>query len=392
MRLKRTLPLILICILLTGCWDKIEIDRKIFISTIAIDPGVEADNKSDLKSINPNDPFQQRVQQKKLKITYAYPEATELGPGKSGTAKNNFITADASSMQDAVTQAAGKSSRSIEFGETRLVMLSSAILEKPELFKEILDYFARTPNLNKMMQIMVTEGKAEDFIKLNPPMEKNIEAYLSGLVEETKRNATILPVTLNEFLVLINQNGNAILPKISMEREKNEINLSGIGLIKNYSLKGYLTPVEVSDLELMRGKLRGGTRTVYVQGHPINFNIEDIERKIKLTSSKNKLQFNINIRMEGSLQEFYAEKEVFSKNKLNEIQKYFDKSTSTECEIIAKMLQQHFVVDPIGLREYVEKFEPKVWNTVKDRWEESYKTATINVNVDTKIRRIGITK
>ncbi|MCM0649760.1 Ger(x)C family spore germination protein [Clostridium swellfunianum] len=392
MRLKKILSLALCCLLLSGCWDKIEIDRKIFVSVIGIDLGSEAgkEKQKDAQKIMPNEPFQGRVQQKKLNIIYGFPDISELGPGKAGTAKDQFINVNAASMEDGILEATSRSSRSIHLGQTKLIVLSSSVLEDPDTFKEILDYFERHPNLNKMMNVVVAQGKAEDYVKFKAPMEKNIEYYLSGLMESSKRNATILPVTLNEMIILLAQNGNAIIPKISIEKEKNEITLSGLAVVKNYSLKGYLTPIEVANLEIMRGKIRGGKRVIYKEGHPVDINIEDISREVKVSGDKNKLKFDMNIRLEGQLRSYYKDKDVFSKEILKSLETDFSKSISEECNVIARMLQNEFAVDPIGLREYLEQRKPSIWKQVKDNWEEAYKNSDINVTVDTKIRRIGV--
>ncbi|ERI94836.1 germination protein, Ger(x)C family [Clostridiales bacterium oral taxon 876 str. F0540] len=392
MKVKKMISLVLCCILLSGCWDKIEIDRRIFVSVIGIDLGKDSGDNKDSKKIKSDDPFQERIQQKKLSLIYGFPDISELGPGKSGTAKDQYINVDASSMEDGILQATGRSSRSIHVGQTKLILISSGLLEQPDTFKEVLDYLERHPNLNKMMQVVVTEGKAEDYVKFKPSMEKNIETYLSGLMESSKRNSTILPVTLNELIVLLEQNGNAIIPKISIDKQKNDITLSGVAVIKNYALKGYMTPIEVADLEIMRGKVRGGKRVIYKEGHPIDINIEDIDRKIGVSGDKNKLKFNINIRLEGQLREYYKSKEVFSKDELNLLEQDFSKSISTECDIIAKMLQKEFAVDPIGLREYLEQRKPSLWKQVENNWEEVYKNSDIITNADVKIRRIGVAK
>lgn len=392
MKYRKIIPLIVCCSLLAGCWDKIEIDRRIFVSVIGIDLGQDSGNDKEAKKVKPDEPFQERIQQKKLSLIYGFPDISELGPGKSGTAKDQFISVNASSMEDGILQATSRSSRSIHVGQTKLIVLSSGVLEQPETFKEILDYIERHPNLNKMMHVVVAEGKAEDYVKFKPPMEKNIEYYLSGLMESSKRNATILPITVSEMLVLLAQNGNAIIPKISIDKEKNELTLSGVAVVKNFAMKGYLTPVEVANLEIMRGKIRGGKRIIYKEGHPVSINIEDIDRDLTVTGDKNKLKFNIDIRLEGQLREYYKGKNVFSMEELSSLETDFSKSIAEECNVIAKMLQTEFAVDPIGLREYVEQFKPSVWRQIKDRWDEVYKNADITVSVETKIRRIGVTR
>lgn len=395
MKFKRIMALILCCMLFSGCWDRIEIDKRIFISTIGIDAGKDiGKEKEQLKNIKPYDPFQERIETKKFNITYGFPDISEMGPGKSGTAKDQFISVDASSMEDADVKAAGKSSRSIFLGHTKLIVISSSILETPDTFKEIVDYLNRNPSLNKMMNVVVAEGKAEDFIKYTPNTEKNIETFISGLMEASKKNATILPLTLNEMLVLLDENGSALIPKISMEKDKgkNEVVLSGVAVIKNYALKGFLTPVEVSDVELLRGKLKGGKKVIYLNNHPLDYSIDGVEREIKLYGDKNKLQFNINISLEGQIKGYYIDDDINSKEKLSEIEKDLGMATTQECDIIAKMLQREFGVDPIGLREYLEKHNPSLWEQVKGNWEEVYKNASIVTNVDVKARRIGISK
>lgn len=392
MKYKRILPIILCSLFLSGCWDKVEIDRKLFITTIGIDLGKDAGNNKDAKEIKPNDPFQDRISSKKLSIIYSFPDISSLGPGITSTARDKYINVDASSMEDGIIEATGRSSRSIYLGQTKLIMLNSAILEQPDIFKEILDYLERHPYLNKMMRIVVSEGKAEEFVKFQPTMEKNIENYLTGLMESSESNASILPVTLNEVIILLGQNGNAIIPKISMDKEKKDIVLSGVAVIKNYKLKGFLTPEEVADLEIMRGKIKGGKRVIYMDGHPIDIEINDIERKIKVSGDKNKLFFNINCRLEAQLMEGFKGKEILSNTELNSIEKNFSESISKECNIIAKLLQTEFQVDPINLREYVEKYKPSLWKGIKDNWDEAFKSAEITVNVDVKIRRIGVTK
>ena len=44
-------------------------------------------------------------------------------------------------------------------------------------------------------------------------------------MESSKRNASILPVTLNEFLILLGDNGNAIIPTIKIDKEKRDAHL-----------------------------------------------------------------------------------------------------------------------------------------------------------------------
>lgn len=393
MKWKKVIPILLICVLLCGCWDKEEIDRRLFISTIGIDAGEEIGKSDELKKIKPDEPFPE-TEIKRLNITYAFPALSKLGPekGGGGTVEESTINTDAYSLEDAFVKSTSKASRSISFGHTQLIIIGKQFLSYPDVVKEAIDYLQREPSLNRNMYIMIADGKVEQFVKFKPEMEKNIQAYISGLMLSSNKNATILPITLNEFLMLLGENGNAFAPVMTLDMNKKELKLTGLGLIKNYSLVGQLTPTETADLEILRGKLKGGTKVIYKEGHPLNFAIEGLERKISLQEQGGRLIYTINIKLEGQIKEYYTGKQIFSKKFIDEIQDDYNKSIKEECEKVSVITQKKFDTDPIGLREYTQKYHPGIYKKYSNNWNETYKSAQINVRVDTKVRRIGAVK
>src|SRR3712207_2126077 len=124
-------------------------------------------------------------------------------------------------------------------------------------------------DIDRMTLMIVFNGKAEDYVKFIPTMEKNIETYISGLMENGSMNSTILPVTLNDVLISLYKDGSVAIPSIEFDKEdKTKLNVSGLSLIKNYKLQGYLTPDETSSLDILRGKVKGGKETILKDGHP----------------------------------------------------------------------------------------------------------------------------
>lgn len=391
MKYKKVIVIILSCILLSGCWDKVEIDRRSLISIMSIDIGEQAGKEKELKNLSPDEPFT-GMDLKKLKVTFGAPDISQLGPDKGGTAKDMYITTDAYSMQDAVDKAALKSSRDIRFSHIKLLVLSKDLTTYPEIIKEIVDYLQREPSLDRNMYVVISDGKAEEYIKYKPTMEKNIENYISGLIENTTRSTSILPVTLNEFLVLLSENGNAMLPRMTIEKDKNELRISGVSIIKDYKYKGDLSAIETANLEMLRGKLKGGRKTIYKNGHPIDIVIDSVERKISMDNQQGKLTFNIYLDIEGELKDYYVGGEIFSTNMLQSLQQNLNNSVKQECAQVVQITQREFGVDPIGVREYVEKYHPSLWKQIKNNWSDVYSSATINVIVNSNIRRIGVVK
>jgi len=388
MKFKIGLPIILSCVLLSGCWDKVEIDRLNFISTIAIDPGKDISKEKELKSINPEDPFAEG-QIKKINVTYGFPDMSMLGAGKSGSAQEKYINTEAYSMEDAASEAMAKSSRDIYMGHAKLLILSSNLLEHKDTVKEIVDYLQRNPNINRMMDVVVSDGKAEDYVKFKPMTENSAEYYISGLMANSKRNSRIMSINLNEFLILLSENGNVLLPRITLEKEKNELILTGAAIIKDYEIKGYFTPIELMDIQLLSDKFNIGKKVIYIDGHPVDYIINGYERKMRVEEEGGKLVINIDLGLEGQINGYYVDKKILGKEELQSLQNTFNRSISEECKKIMQTAKGEFEIDPFGVREHIEKFKPSLWNKIEKDWIEKYKNATVVVNVKTEIRRIG---
>ncbi|MCH3965316.1 MAG: Ger(x)C family spore germination protein [Clostridium sp.] len=387
--LKRILPLFLICFLLTGCWDKTEIESKQLVSIIAIDPGEDINKEKYLKDIKPYDPLTS-IDLKKIHVTFGVPDLSQLGPDKGAQAQDKYIDADGYSFQDAVSKARLKSSRSIRFSHTNLLVFSEGIMKNPTVLKEILDYLQREPSLNRNMYIVVAKGNAQQYVKLQTNMEKNMETYILGLIENDYNNSEIIPVTLNDFLVQINENGNSLLPVVNIDEDNKDIKIEGSTAIKNFMVKGDLNPVETANIELLRGKLKGSKKMIYVDKHPIDIDITNTARKINVSQVDGRLNFSVDLKIEAQIKNYSLDKKVFSVDKLNYIQENFNKSIKRECEYALKITQNDLQIDPVGFGEHLEKFYPNIWNKVKDKWDEEYKNSSLNVNVDTQIRRIGV--
>ena len=386
--------ILLLCflvIMLGGCWDKVEIDRNAFVSSIGVDVGKDIKEKKKEKEAKPDEPFSERDLEK-LNVVYAFPDISKYSAQNTQIPSDKQVKAQAYSMEDAMAKAAAKSSRSLNLGHAQLLILSAELLQYEETVKQVIDYLSRNPMLNRTMYVMICEGDVEEFFNFKLGMENTLGAYIMGLMENSKRNASIIPVKLNEFLVLLSQNGNAIVPALKIDKEKNEMLLDGIAIIKEYKMTGLLSPQQTSTVEMLRGKLVSGKRVIYKDGIPIDYLIDGLQRKLKVSQSNGKLFFSADITIEGKIREYTLDKELFSLNSIHEIQNYFNSSLSEEGERMVKFVQSEYGVDIFGFREYVEKYMPDLWDVIRDNWESSFKQAVINVNVDTNIRRIGIKK
>lgn len=414
MKIKKVLPALMISLLLTGCWDNIEIDKRAFVSTIGIDVGKDIKERDSLKALKPTDAFSERPLDI-LNVTYGFPDIRNMEKDK-GTAEELAISVGGYSMTDTYFKALRESSRTLHFGHSKVLFLSDRIFRYPEVAKEVMDFIEREPSLNRTMIMAVVEGSAEDYIKYKPLTEENIENYIVALMGNNSKNGSVYPVTLNAYIDALDQSTITMLPYFRLEEgdkksvaEKSEgkdkpqeagekpeegekkLVLTGITLIKDNEIVGYLNDKQVTDIQLLRGDIGSCKKVIYREGHPVDYYIRDVATKLKIDLVDNKLIFNYNIFVEGTIKGYYTDANLLDQDLLNAIQKDFKESMEKELISVADMAQNEYKADVFNIEERLRKYHPKIWKVVQKRWPEAYYNAEVRVKVDNYIRTVGLT-
>ncbi|WP_102401468.1 Ger(x)C family spore germination protein [Haloimpatiens massiliensis] len=378
----------LCCIFMSGCWDKVEIDRKIFVVGLGVDAGKDIKKEGIIKSSELQFPTLEE-DMKRLRVTYSFPDLKKI---KESTAETESIAVDAYSLSSANNKATTKSSRALYMGHTKLLMLGNEIFQYKDTVKEIVDYIERHPSLSRNIYVLVCDGRAEDYIKFKPPIEKNIETYVTGLIDNNQRNNVIQELTLNEFLLSLSENGSVIIPMMSMDTTNKEIEMNKVAIVKDYVIIGELNEEDISTMQISKGKMKGGKRVIIYKKHPVDYIINGSERKIKFGRKNGKMVFNIDIKLEGRMNSHGLDMNLLSQEEMDNIEKGFDKTIKDQCERFIQVSKEKYKGDFIGLKEYVKKYHPEVFKEIEKNWDEEYVNSIINVNIESDIRRIGVIK
>lgn len=371
--IKRLLIILILPLLLGGCFDKVEIDRKSIVSTIGFDKGEKAFSK--------------------LKVTYGFPDISELGPQKGTSASEKSISSEGYSFQDALSGSIDRTSRILSLGQSKILIISSELYKDKETIREVIDYITRNPEFNRMMYVIICDGKAENFIKHTPSMEKNIESYLSGLMESTSSRSAIVPVRLKELLRAICDERGIIIPKIQFSKESKEVVLKGGVFVQDNEIKGYFDNVEVEDISLLKNRVKTLSKVISFNQHPLDFLISNSYRTINLKSNvMEKLTFEINLEIEGEVISHYFGSGDFTKEKNSEIQNLLNQSIKSESERVVELTKNQLEIDALGVSEYLEAYHPFIWDENKRKWKQKFRDSEVVVNVNVKIKGTGIGK
>lgn len=385
---NKVLNLILVlslALLLTGCWDRIEIDRRAFVSTIGIDVGSDVDKK---ESLSEDVDINNYKDMNMVKITYGFPDLRHMDTQK-GTTEGLSLTVYGYSPTDAYFKAASMSSRSLHFGHSKLLLLSNKVFDYPELEKEILDYIEREPNLNRSIIMAIVKGNTEDYIKVKPMMEDGIDSYITNLLGNSRITGTISPITLTKYIDMVKSKSISMLPVFDLKSE-DEIELEGVAVIENNKIKAYLNNNEIENVQILRSDIGSSKKVVTSGGHPIDYYIETVDSNLDIKYIDNKLHLKYSIFTEGDLAGYYTDAKEIEAKDIKILEEELNTQMEKELLEVAYRTKNDLKLDVLEIEDKVKKYHYKLWESIKDNWSEEFQKAEISIVVKNQIRTVGI--
>lgn len=384
----------MICIIsitsLVGCWDKVEIDQRGFVEIILIDtppPGYEEEVGESVKGV----PGTEKQTGKMIKVTYLFPNTSLLAGEGGGGEEPGFLSMSsiATSLSKTDRYIDARISRRLYFGHTQIIIFSEDILKDSEVMNGILDHFRRNPQFNRTMKMLVTDGEASKVGEIKPKGEKLMFRYIKGILQNEDTNGRIVDIDFNQFITILNHPEDvAMIPKVSVKDD--ELKISGVGVIKNFKLIGYLSEYDTLYFNTLRGWRRGGRESINVGDLSVDFATNNIQRRMKLINGDlENLEVGIQVTIEGTLVKGEFDEDLFDDNLIKEIEKGLNEMSEDSCKFVISKLQKEYNADLLEIADYLRKFYPDIWERVKGRWDEVYPGIKITPQIEHKIRRIG---
>lgn len=368
--------------LLTGCWNRIEINDIAIVSAIGLDL-VEGDKL-------------------RLSLQVAIPSklgSTGGGGGESG--KSTIIISETgATVSEAYRNIQGKLPRRIFFSQSRVLLIGEDLAKKG--VSNIIDFHTRyaEPRINSF--IMFTKGKASVVINSMPKFE-------SISAEETKELAKLnvgLKIYVRDFLNMLLTDGlEPFAPQFRLEplevNTKNKTGkiqaVNGVAVFKKDKLIGWMDAVETRGLLWLRNEVKTGVITIKVPkedgGGNISTEIFRTDTKIVPILKNGKLKLTINVIAELSVIENDSQLTMFDTKVIKDIQRDIEKEIRDRVQLVVDIMQKEYQSDIFGFGQYVYKKYPKEWNTnYKKNWEQEFAQLEVTIKPKAFVRRVGLIK
>lgn len=370
---KRIFVLFLIafCLLtISGCWDRVEIERNAFIIGLGID-------------LDDND---------NILLTYqiALLDAFK-GEGGEKSKSTHQISITGKSFADATNSLLSYFDSVPNFAHCKLIVFGEKYAKRG--IKDSLDFLFRERQFRKVTSICVAQGQAKDVLNLEPAMGPSSAMVIDQIITQNSiNNSDVFPFQDLRYLYRNFIRGSDIgLARVIVKDDIAQV--SGAGVFKDYKLVGWYTGEEVTWLRFILGEITQDYHTVELPkeaGGSITLNAYNIRSTAKPVIEGDDITLKLEINIEGDINEIENTPSVpLTENLMEEWKKALEEDIRNNINSVFKKGRDVYMTDNFDINGQIEGYYPKFWKEHKDQWDELFKTVELDVDVDVKIRRIG---
>lgn len=406
-RISGMLSVIIICsLILSGCADASEVDDNIYVVAIGLDKGVH----------------------NKVIVTIQYPTyKSGKGGGKSssgGLVDSSINSIEAPSLLEAIDLMNMSISRRVSLLHTKLLVVSEDFAK--DGVGAFLSPLTKFRGARITMSVVVTRGKAMDFIKENKTsIGESITKSIELMVSQSKNTGFFPIINLNEFYRDVTSkygNASAIYAGIN---KLNELSAEGAmdkpplrtqksfkpgelprtGLVKREfvgtalfngdKMVGSFDPYETRYMLMIKNKFNSGIMTIEDKMSPGNGVILSLRRgrntKVKGYFKNGVPVIDIKLNIEADISAIHSRINYESLKLVEKLNSQLEEEIKKGAEKTIRKAQKEYKTDVFGFGKKFAGYFPTIEDWEKYNWLSHYPDAEVNVNVEVNVRRTGLT-
>ncbi|RFU66391.1 Ger(x)C family spore germination protein [Peribacillus saganii] len=391
---------IMICTLLTGCWDSDEIDDRAVVLAISIDK--EEAEKEEIQIAHSGKTADlSDLPLIRISAQIALPGRIPLGPVTGGGGGGDqspvwVVSVNGHTIDEAMLNLQQQVADELFLGHLRIIVVSEEIAR--EGVNRFMDYLKRNPEIRRTAWMVVSEGKADKFMKMAPQLERVPALYLSTVLDDAVDIGKFPSDFIGTFWSILSSNAqDAYLPYLNIKNKEN-VQIKGVAYFKGDKMIGKTNPLEIGLFMGILGEEKGGYGT-FVDSPEIDgfLLVRATKRNVKVkTSFKNgRPHVRIIAHYEAMISEIEEDKNAkkpLNPKAINSIEEQFSKGIEKEIKQLIKKTQKD-QSDIYGFGEHFRAKEPNYWKenvrTLED-WHREYENLTVQVDCKTDIRLVGM--
>ncbi|WP_024834285.1 Ger(x)C family spore germination protein [Ruminiclostridium josui] len=389
---KKTVVVIFIItffsMLLTGCWDRKELNQLGIAMAIGFDKGADG-----------------RVQ---LTSQIVRPAAMEK-QGGGNEPPYELVISSGDSIFEAIRRTIKEFDRRSFFSHIKVIVVGEDYAR--EGLGDTIDFITRSHELRKTTWLVVTSDcKAAEVLGVKHGLEKIQANYMEGILKSQKIDSSSAVSKVIDFIKTMPGEGKnpitGVFKLINVKsvpiegtepEERKGLELNGAALFKKDKLVGFLDYKETLGLNILIGKCSKTSINVEAlkDNSSSKVTIELIKIKCSIKPSindKGNILFNISIKAEGNMTEVDQDLDVTNLQLFEQINNKFSNYIKLLTDKTIKNIQENMKTDVLGFGRAFEIKYPKTWSKIKNKWnDEIFPNVSYTLKVDTCLNRTGLT-
>lgn len=348
--MKKIIILLSLILLLTGCYDNIELNDLAIISGIGID---YKDNEYYL----------------------TYEILSDIKTEDNSAMLSYTVNGSGKSISEAIINTNYKVSKKAYFAHLNVLILSEEIINGH--LDKITDYILRDNSTRSDFKVLVANGNSpEEILKSNDKNHPVVSEEIVKLIDNEKyNNNLVIGETFRKISAkLISNNYDVILNTISLTDK--EISINNSYIFKGFNYQNTLSKQDSSLYNLVTKDISAIEFDKNYEKGNITITINGSDTKIEVLKDK----IIINTNLEGKILENNANFDLKKPDSYKKLNKDFAKLIETDILDFIKFLQEN-ESDILGLQEIYYK---KTRKDNKNLWLSSKIEVNVNLKINTK--------
>ncbi|WNR43713.1 Ger(x)C family spore germination protein [Paenibacillus roseipurpureus] len=386
--LKRCLLLLTTCLLLTGCWDRKELNQLAITSATAID----WDGKVWTVS------YQVVIPQ----------SITNTGGNSGQQAPVMVFSTSGGTIRGTVQKSSLEMPRSLFFAHNRIVIIGEKAAEHG--ISQLLDVYLRNPDSRETVNLLVTGGEGRKILEQIIPLEKVPGSAIQNMIRNEDNNgsnnkqvklyqlmmgsSSDAPYTLIPEIIISGEGDNNTIASLKNTSFPNKLKLGRTAIFKKDKLVGWFTKDEEYGNNWITNQIKKTTLYFGCSKESTEYRMairfDHAKTKLKpIFSDHGPLMMQVHVKAIGNIVENACPTDPTQPKDIQAIEQ------AAGAEIIRIMGNSFQAaikkkVDIFHLADLIHKHDPTRWRQLKPDWDQQFANLQMDPQVDVKIARIGM--
>lgn len=402
----KSLIFLSLMLLLSGCWDQRQVDKRAYVYGIGMDLANEDDEETD---------------QNKFKITYLIvnPEYGSQISGNTDESPQELITFETHDLITSRNLANAVIAKEITYDLLRVFIVSERIAKDKRFVRWMYDS-TKDREIRRDSFLIVTKEKVRTFLEKNKPkLETRVDQYFDLIINRGVENGMIPESDLHRFFKITEADADLYLAiygttetneesessmeedqilagQLKIEGETNQTQFLGSAVFKEGKMIGKLTGEETRIAVLLNDTLEmSDVLTTYPD--PLNENNRIAARLVKKQDNEVEMNFKngageINVTI-PLIMEILSDHSMvnYGRNpeKRKQLKKHIEESLAAEMDKFVKRSQEEFKGDPFGWSLIARKKFLTIPEYENFDWMKTYPNMKVNIKVNIRFGEFG---